>query len=300
MTTLVIAEHESSVLGCVTLNAIRAATEISFFGNGVVHVLVVGYLCNSVAQSVAEAVGVTEVLYVDSPVHEAALSENVVAQVCAVATRYSHIVCAANARGKNIASQVASFLGVPMIDDVTRVVSSDAFGISIGAWNAIATIRSDDAIKVVAVSPSSFEAARASGGHATVTPIRAIPKCSVTSYLEIDMLKIDRSETQAVSAVVALDRSIGELEDSERQTPPALDMSTAVIRAEQAEVDIGTGSQNTRTGQTGAPFTSQTYPVRNINSRALFGWRGGSQGDGRESIDAVGANYQRVRPCAGG
>jgi electron transfer flavoprotein alpha subunit len=167
MTALVIAEHDNVSLKGATLNTVTAAREISMFLDGQVHVLVMGLGCKAVAQRAAEIDGVSKVIHADGDSLAHGLAENVAAQVLAITDNYSHILFPATASGKNAAPRVAAKLDVAQISDITKVVSADTFERPIYAGNAIATVQSVDATKVITVRTTGFDAA-GQGNNAAV------------------------------------------------------------------------------------------------------------------------------------
>ena len=164
MSVLVIAEHDNVSIKAATLNTVTAALQCG----GDVHVLVAGANAAAAAQQAAQIAGVAKVLHADSPALAHGLAENVASQVLAVAGGYSHLLFSATAGGKNVAPRVAALLDVAQISDATRVVSSDTFERPIYAGNAIATVQSTDAVKVLTVRTTGFDAAAVTGGAATV------------------------------------------------------------------------------------------------------------------------------------
>ena len=159
MTILVVAEHDNTSLKSPTLNTIKAAAEISFFGNGEVHVLVAGHQAHSVAKIAADIQGVSKVIHADADGFAHGLAENVAAQVLAIAGNYSHILFPATASGKNVAPRVAAKLDVAQVSEISKVISANTFERPIYAGNAIATVQSADATKVITVRTTGFDAA---------------------------------------------------------------------------------------------------------------------------------------------
>jgi electron transfer flavoprotein alpha subunit len=167
MTVLVIAEHDNASIKGATLNTVTAAIAC---GAGDVHVLVAGHNAGAAAAAAANIAGVAKVIHADSEAHAHALAENLAAQVLAIAGNYSHILFAATAAGKNASPRVAAKLDVAQISEISKVVSSDTFERPIYAGNAIATVQSTDATKVITVRATGFDAA-AQGGSAHLKPL---------------------------------------------------------------------------------------------------------------------------------
>ena len=164
MSSLVIAEHDNSSIKPSTLNTITAAAQCG----GDVHVFVAGHNAGAAAAAAAHIVGVAKVIHVESAGLAHGLAENVTAQVVALASGYSHLLFPATAYGKNIAPRVAAKLDVGQISDITKVDNPDTFERPIYAGNAIATVQSKDAIKVITVLTTGFDAAASTGGSASV------------------------------------------------------------------------------------------------------------------------------------
>ena len=155
MTALVIAEHDNATLKGATLNTVTAAAACG----GDVHVLVAGHNAGAAAAAAAQIAGVSKVIHADAEGFAHGLAENVAAQVLAIAGNYSHILFPATAGGKNVAPRVAAKLDVAQISEISKVVSADTFERPIYAGNAIATVQSSDATKVITVRATGFDAA---------------------------------------------------------------------------------------------------------------------------------------------
>lgn len=173
MAALVIAEHDNISLKSATLHTIRAAIEISVFSDGLVDVLVAGHGASSVAESATDIKGVGQVLYADAPGLAPGSAESVAAQVLAVSPGCSHILFPGTLNGKRAAPHVAASLGVAHVSDVTGVVCADTFELPADGRHAIATGQCDDAIKVLTVQTTGFDAAEGSGGFGAITFIPA-------------------------------------------------------------------------------------------------------------------------------
>ena len=167
------------------------------FTDGLVHVLVVGYNAEPVVQAAAQINGVEKVIHADGSLFAHGLAENVAAQVLTIAVQYSHIMFASTASGKNVAPRVAAKLDVGQISDVTKIESIDTFERPIYAGNAIATVQSTDAIKVLTVRTTGFDPAIATGGAATVERVAAVTASANSTYLGSEIAKNDRPELTA-------------------------------------------------------------------------------------------------------
>ncbi|RZL41964.1 MAG: electron transfer flavoprotein subunit alpha/FixB family protein, partial [Variovorax sp.] len=179
MPILVIAEHDHASVKPATLNTVTAALAIG----GDVHVLVAGANAAEAGAAAAQIAGVAKVIVADGASLTEGLAENVAAQVLAIASNYSHILFPSTAAGKNVAPRVAAKLDVAQISDITKVDSPDTFERPIYAGNAIATVQSSDAIKVITVRTTGFDAAASSGGSATIENADAVADSGKSSFV---------------------------------------------------------------------------------------------------------------------
>ncbi len=205
MTSLVIAEHDNASIKGATLNTVTAAAAIG----GDVHVLVAGHNAGAAAAAAAQIAGVSKVIHADGASLHDGLAENVAAQVLAIASNYSHILFPATANGKNVAPRVAAKLDVGQISDITKVDSADTFERPIYAGNAIATVQSSDAVKVITVRTTGFDAAAASGGSAAVETVAAATDSGKSSFVGREVTKSDRPELTAAKIIVLGGRALG-------------------------------------------------------------------------------------------
>ena len=199
MTALVIAEHDNASIKGATLNTVTAAAACG----GDVHVLIAGHNAGAAAQAAAQITGVSKVIHADSDALAHGLAENVAAQVLAIAGNYSHILFPATAGGKNVAPRVAAKLDVAQISDVTKVESADTFERPIYAGNAIATVQSADATKVITVRTTGFDAAAATGGAAAVETAAAQADSGKSTFKGSEIAKNDRPELTAAKIIVS-------------------------------------------------------------------------------------------------
>ena len=255
MTTLVIAEHDNASLKGATLNTVTAAMACG----GDVHVLVAGENAAAVAQAAAQIAGVAKVLHADGAALKNGLAENLAAQVLAVASNYSHIVFPATASGKNAAPRVAAKLDVAQISDITKVVSADTFERPIYAGNAIATVQSSDAVKVITVRGTGFDAAAATGGSAAVETVAAVADSGEGSFVGSELSKSDRPELTAAKIIVSGGRALGSSEKFDEVITPLADKLGAAIGASRAAVDAGYAPNDLQVGQTGKIVAPQLY-----------------------------------------
>jgi electron transfer flavoprotein alpha subunit len=262
MTTLVIAEHDNVSLKPATLNTVTAALQCG----GEVHVLVAGHNAGAVATAAAQVTGVAKVLHVDAETLAHGIAENVSAQVVALAAAYSHILFAATASGKNIAPRVAAKLDVGQLSDVTKVISADTFERPIYAGNAIATVQSLDAIKVLTVRITGFDAAtQAEQASAAIETVAAVAVPGNTTYLGSEIAKNDRPELTAAKVIVSGGRALGSLEKFNELMVPLADKLGAALGASRAAVDAGYAPNDWQVGQTGKIVAPQLYIAAGIS-----------------------------------
>ena len=261
MTALVIAEHDNAAIKGATLNTITAAKACG----GDVHVLVAGHNAGAAAQAAAQIAGVAKVLHADAEGLAHGLAENVAAQVLALAKDYSHILFPATASGKNIAPRVAAKLDVAQISDITKVDSADTFERPIYAGNAIATVQSQDAIKVITVRGTGFDAAAASGGSAAVETVAAVADSGKSHFVGQEIAKNDRPELTAAKIIVSGGRALGSSEKFNEVMTPLADKLGAAIGASRAAVDAGYAANDLQVGQTGKIVAPQLYVACGIS-----------------------------------
>ena len=261
MTALVIAEHDNASLKAATLNTVTAAAACG----GEVHVLVAGENAAAVAQAAAQIAGVSKVLHADGASLKDGLAENVAAQVLAVASGYSHLLFAATASGKNVAPRVAAKLDVAQISDITKVVSADTFERPIYAGNAIATVQSSDATKVLTVRGTGFDAAAATGGGAAVESVAVVADSGKSRFVGREVTKSDRPELTAAKIIVSGGRALGSSEKFQEVMTPLADKLGAAIGASRAAVDAGYAPNDWQVGQTGKIVAPQLYVACGIS-----------------------------------
>ncbi|MBV8666427.1 MAG: FAD-binding protein [Burkholderiaceae bacterium] len=253
MVALVIAEHDNATLKGSTLNTITAASQCG----GEVHVLVAGHNCGAAAQAAAQAAGVTKVLVADGAQFADGLAENVAAQALALAGSYSHILAPATAYGKNILPRVAAKLDVGQISEITKVDAPDTFERPIYAGNAIAVVQSTDAVKVITVRTTGFDAA-AGGGSAAVENLAAVADSGKSSFVSRELAKSDRPELTAAKVIVSGGRGMGSGE-AFKVLEPLADKLGAAMGASRAAVDAGFVPNDWQVGQTGKIVAPTLY-----------------------------------------
>ncbi|NML14261.1 electron transfer flavoprotein subunit alpha/FixB family protein [Azohydromonas caseinilytica] len=255
MAALVIAEHDNATLKGATLNTVTAALACG----GEVHVLVAGENAAAVAQAAAQVQGVSKVLHADSPALATQLAENVAAQVLAVAPAYSHILFPSTANGRNAAPRVAAKLDVAQLSDITKVDSPDTFERPIYAGNAIATVQSGDAVKVITVRTTGFDAAPATGGSAAVETLAPVADSGKSAFVGRELTKSDRPELTAAKIIVSGGRALGSAEKFTEVLTPLADKLGAALGASRAAVDAGYAPNDWQVGQTGKIVAPTLY-----------------------------------------
>ncbi len=261
MSILVLAEHDNSALRPATLNTIAAARKLG----DKVEVLVCGSGSDAVAKAAAAADGVTRVIHVEGEGFKDGLAENVAAQVVALASGYSHILAPATAYGKNIAPRVAALLDVAQISDIISVESADTFTRPIYAGNAIATVQSGDATKVITVRTTAFDGVAASGGSAAVDRVDGVAASDKARFVGREVAKSDRPELTAAKIIVSGGRGLGSKENFNKVIEPLADKLGAAMGASRAAVDAGYAPNDWQVGQTGKIVAPDLYVAVGIS-----------------------------------
>ena len=261
MTALVIAEHDNASIKGATLNTVTAAAACG----GDVHVLVAGHNAGAAAAAAAQIAGVAKVIHADAAGFEHGLAENVAAQVLALAAGYSHILFPATAGGKNVAPRVAALLDVAQVSDITKVIAADTFERPIYAGNAIATVQSGDATKVITVRTTGFDAAAATGGSAAVETVAAVGDAGSSRFVGSEIAKSDRPELTAAKIIVSGGRALGSSEKFNEVMTPLADKLGAALGASRAAVDAGYAPNDWQVGQTGKIVAPQLYVACGIS-----------------------------------
>ncbi|MCA3240175.1 MAG: electron transfer flavoprotein subunit alpha/FixB family protein [Rubrivivax sp.] len=261
MAALVVAEHDNVSLKGGTFNAVTAALACG----GDVHVLIAGTNAGAAAAAAAQIAGVGKVLHADAAHLDHGVAENVAAQVLAVAGGYSHILFAATAAGKNIAPRVAALLDVAQISDATKVVSPDTFERPIYAGNAIALVQSTDAVKVITVRTTGFDAAAATGGSAAIETVAAVADAGKSAFLGSEIARSDRPELTAAKIIVSGGRALGSSDKFNEVLLPLADKLGAALGASRAAVDAGYAPNDWQVGQTGKIVAPTLYIAAGIS-----------------------------------
>ncbi|USD23494.1 electron transfer flavoprotein subunit alpha/FixB family protein [Microbulbifer sp. DLAB2-AF] len=254
MSILVIAEHDNAELKGATLNTIAAAKAIG----GDIAVLVAGAGCSAVADAAAKVDGVSKVLLADNAAYEHQLAENVAKLVADLGKDYGHILAPATTTGKNMLPRAAALLDVQPISDIISVESADTFKRPIYAGNVIATVQSSDAIKVISVRTTAFDAVAAEGGSAAVEAVDIADDAGISSFVGEELAKSDRPELTAASVVVSGGRGMQNGDNFEMLYKLA-DKLGAAVGASRAAVDAGFVPNDMQVGQTGKIVAPDLY-----------------------------------------
>ena len=255
MAALVIAEHDNQSLKAATLNAVAAALQCS----AEVDVLVAGSGADAVAAAAAQIAGVRKVIQVDAPKLADQLAETLATQILAIANQYSHILAPATANGKNVLPRVAAKLDVAQLSDITKVISVDTFERPIYAGNAIATVQTNDPIKVITVRTTGFDPVAATGGSAVIEKQAAIEGKSSSAFVGRQLTKSDRPELTAAKIIVSGGRGLGSGEKYQEIIAPLADKLGAALGASRAAVDAGYVPNDYQVGQTGKIVAPELY-----------------------------------------
>lgn len=253
MAILIIAEHNNVQLKADTAKTLTAALAIG----GDIHLLVAGHNCQSVAAEAAALQGVSKVLVADSAVYQHQLAEEIAALVLSVANGYSHILASATTNGKNFLPRVAAMLDVGQISDIIAVESADTFVRPIYAGNAIATVQSADAVKVITVRSSAFAAA-ANGGSAAIETIAPAAASGLSVFVDEHLTKSERPELTAASVIISGGRGM-QNGDNFKLLEGIADKLNAAIGASRAAVDAGFVPNDMQVGQTGKIVAPDLY-----------------------------------------
>lgn len=260
MAILVVADHDNAALGSATLNTLAAAQAV---GDDI-HLLVAGAGCGAVADAGAAVQGVSKVLLVDHAAYENQLAENISQLVAEVGRSYSHILAAAGTDGKNFMPRVAALLDVDQVSDIIRVESPDTFVRPVYAGNAIATVQSSAAIKVITVRSTGFGPVAAEGGSAVVESLSIVHNSELSSFVSAELAESDRPELAAADVVVSGGRGMGNGENFGLLYKLA-DKLGAAVGASRAAVDAGFVPNDMQVGQTGKIVAPGLYVAVGIS-----------------------------------
>ncbi len=261
MSVLVLAEHDNAVLKDATLAAVTAAGQLG----GDVHILVAGEGARAVADAAAKVAGVAKVLLADDAAYGHALAENVAPLVVGLMANYDAFVAPATTRGKNLAPRVAAALDVAQISEILSVEGPDTFTRPIYAGNAIATVKSADAKKVITVRGTAFAKAAADGGSASVETVALTPDAGLSTFEGADLAVLARPELTAAKIIVSGGRALGSSEKFHAIMEPLADALGAGLGASRAAVDAGYVPNDYQVGQTGKIVAPELYMAVGIS-----------------------------------
>jgi electron transfer flavoprotein alpha subunit len=252
---LVVAEHDNKTIRKATLNALAAAQKL---GDDI-HVLVAGHQAGEAAKAASQVPGVKKVLHADAPHLADFLAENVAALVVNIAKNYSHVLAPSTSNGKNVMPRVAALLDVQQISDIVAVEGPDTFVRPIYAGNALATVKSKDALKVITVRTTAFDAVSSSGGSGTVESIQAPADSGLSSFVGREVSKSERPELTGAKIIVSGGRGMANGDNFKKVLEPLADKLGAAMGASRAAVDAGFVPNDWQVGQTGKIVAPDLY-----------------------------------------
>ena len=257
MSILVIAEHDGKTLSPATRAAVGAAQKIAGFSGGDIHLLLAGFNIAEVSKQAAALSGVAQVMVEDDALYEHPLAENLAPFITQIANGYSHVLAAATSVGKDVMPRVAAMLDMQQISEITAVVSADTFVRPIYAGNALETVQSSDAIKVLTVRATAFDKV-ADGGCATVVDVPAVPVVAASRFVSMQVSKSERPELPSAKIVISGGRGLGSAENFKLLDSIA-DKLHAAVGASRAAVDAGYVPNDYQVGQTGKVVAPERY-----------------------------------------
>jgi len=254
MTSLVLLDFDATGIKQPSRSAVAAAAKL-----GEVHALIAGENIGATAEAAAKIPGVTKVLAADGAAYAHALAEPLAALIVSLAADYSHVLAAATAVGKNVMPRVAALLDSQPISDISEVIDADTFVRPIYAGNALATVKSSDAKKIITVRASSFDAAPADGGSASIEAVAASPAGEGSKYISSELSKSERPELTAAKIIVSGGRGMQNGENFTKLLDPIADKLGAAVGASRAAVDAGFVPNDYQVGQTGKIVAPELY-----------------------------------------
>ncbi len=260
MSILVFCDHDNGQFGAATLNAVSAAQQIG----GDIHLLVAGNTSGTIATEAAAIAGVTKVLVADGAEYAHGLAENLAPLICDLASQYSHILAPATTTGKNIMPRVAALLDVMQISDIIKIDDANTFQRPIYAGNALSTVRSDEATKIITVRSTAFEAAHAEGGSAAIETIGNTGDSGLSSYVKSELSSSERPELTSAPIVISGGRGMQDGANFAMLEKVA-DKLGAAVGASRAAVDAGFVPNDYQVGQTGKVVAPDLYVAVGIS-----------------------------------
>ncbi len=260
MSVLVLAQHDNRTLDKATLHTVAAAARLP----GPIHVLVAGHDCGAVAEAAAALEGVAEVLRVEHPAYADPLAEDLAALLVSMAADYDHLLAPATTFGKNVMPRVAALLDVAQVSDVVEILGPDTFKRYIYAGNALATVRSRDARRVLTVRTTAFPPAGSGAGRAEIATVAAVEPTGLSTFLGREVAKRERPELTSARIVVSGGRGLGSGENFKLLEELA-DVLGAAVGASRAAVDAGFVPNDYQVGQTGKIVAPELYVAVGIS-----------------------------------
>ena len=260
MSILILADHDNGQLAAATLNTVTAATQVG----GDIHVLVAGDASGDVAKAAAAIAGVSKVLTAGADAMAHGIAENIAPLIQSMASGYSHLMAPATTTGKNIMPRVAALLDVMQVSDIIKVESADTFQRPIYAGNAIATVTSTEAVKVVTVRSTAFEAAAAEGGAASIEAVDSGADSGLSSYVKSELSSSERPELTSAPIVISGGRGMQDGSNFAMLEKVA-DKLGAAVGASRAAVDAGFVPNDYQVGQTGKVVAPDLYVAVGIS-----------------------------------
>ena len=260
MSILVFCDHDNGQFGAATLNAVSAAQQIG----GDIHLLVAGDTSSTIATEAAAIAGVAKVLVADGAEYAHGLAENLAPLICDLASQYSHILAPATTTGKNIMPRVAALLDVMQISDIIKIDDANTFQRPIYAGNALSTVRSDEATKIITVRSTAFEAAPAEGGSAAIETIGNNGDSGLSSYVKSELSSSERPELTSAPIVISGGRGMQDGTNFAMLEKVA-DKLGAAVGASRAAVDAGFVPNDYQVGQTGKVVAPDLYVAVGIS-----------------------------------
>jgi len=260
MSILILCDHENGQLSPVTLNAVSAASQIG----GEMHLLVAGDQTGNVAKAAASIAGIAKVLVADDKSLENGLAENLAPLMQSLSGGYSHMMAAATTTGKNVMPRLAALLDVMQISDIIKIEDANTFQRPIYAGNALSTVSSNEAIKVITVRGTAFEAVAAEGGNAAIEPVAGASDAGLSAYVKSELSSSERPELTSAPIVISGGRGMQDGANFAMLEKIA-DKLGAAVGASRAAVDAGFVPNDYQVGQTGKVVAPDLYVAVGIS-----------------------------------
>jgi electron transfer flavoprotein alpha subunit len=264
MSILLIAEFDQNTLKPATRSAITAASQLG----GDIDVFVIGHNVASIAQQAANVKGVTRVLVADDAAYSKPLAENLAPLIQTIAPKYSHVIAAASSFGKNLLPRVAALLDMDMVSEVTKIVDASTYVRPLYAGNLNATVKTEEAIKILTVRPTGFAAAQDANQSAPIETIAATGDKALSRFVNEQIQVSERPELATARVIVTGGRSLGSAEKFDALMTPLANKLNAAIGATRAAVDAGFAPNEWQVGQTGTVVAPDIYVAIGVSGAA--------------------------------